>query len=563
MYTGTLMSVVNATSVQGESNRRHRWISVAAQGKITFILVTTWFALCLIASADCVARPDLQAKLRSTHSVDIYVELGKWFENNRQFACASDAFRQAVKLQPDSAHLAYMLGESLYNAGEVDEAIPPLQESVRLDPTIIQAHLTLGGSLDRIQRIPEAEAQWRAALALDSRSDPALDGLAKDLIEGKDFTAVIALLGAAPLSPERSVNLAMAYTRTGRLDDASRVLLAAHDADPTSLIVSSALAGALVMQSRKQEAEDILQASIKEHPTDLGVKTLYLRMLVMNDDTDSARPLGTELLASAPQNWEVLYLNGELERRAGDYQQARDHLEHAVRLNPQNVECRQDLGAVLARLKNAPAAREQLEKAIALGSEDPEVRFELAAVLKAQGLNDEADKQLKLYQQEAQKKSDLTQAGAKTGFGDEKLAAGEPLQAAKLYREALTYDPKEPSLLYKLAMALDKAGDLTGEHVALEQAIAIDPGMPEALNQLGYLASRAGDTAAAENSFTQAVRASPGYTKAWINLAAMLMLESRFPEAKEAAGHALQLEPNNAQAQKLVNKLNELQAQQR
>ena len=371
-----------------------------------------------------------------------------------------DYNREAAKLQPDSAHLAYMIGLSLYNGGEVDKAVLPLQQSVRLDPTVVQSHLALAAALDHIQRIPEAEAEWRAALALDSRSAPALDGLARDLLGEKNFAAVIALLSAAPPTPERSVNLALAYTRTGRLDDASRVLRAAHDADPTSLPVSTALAGALIMQSRKQEAEDILKASIKEHPTDLGLKTLYLRMLVMNDDTDNAKQLGTELLAAAPQNWEVLYLNGVLERRAGDYQQARDHLEQAAQLNPQNVECRQDLGSVLARLKDAPGARVQLEKAIALGSEDPEVRFELAGVLRTLGLNDDADKQLKLYQQEAQKKSDLTQAGAKAAFGDEKLAAGEPLEAAKLYREALTYAPKESSLAYKLAMALDKAGDL-------------------------------------------------------------------------------------------------------
>ncbi len=557
------MSVVDAALIPGENNTRDRAIPRSVRGKIIFVLATMWFSFPFFARADCIAPAGLQAKIRSTPTADAYVEVGNWFEGQKQFACAADAFRQAARIQPDSAHLAYMIGLSLYNAGEVDKAVLPLQQSVRLDPTVVQSHLALAAALDHIQRIPEAEAEWRAALALDSRSAPALDGLARDLIGEKNFTAVIALLSAAPPTPERSVNLAVAYTRTGRLDDASRVLRIAYDADPTSVTVSSALAGALVMQSRKQEAEDILKASIKEHPTDLGVKTLYLRMLVMNDDTDNAKQLGTELLAAAPQNWEVLYLNGVLERRAGDYQQARDHLEQAVQLNPQNVECRQDLGSVLARLKDAPAARAQLEKAIALGSEDPEVRFELAGVLKTLGLNDEADKQLKLYQQEAQKKSDLTQAGAKAAFGDEKLAAGEPLEAAKLYREALTYAPKESSLAYKLAVALDKAGDLAGEHAALEQAIAIDPAMPEALNQLGYLASRAGDTTAAENSFRQAVRASPGYTKAWINLAAILMLESRLPEAREAVGHALQLEPGNAQAQKLISKLNDLQAQQR
>jgi Flp pilus assembly protein TadD len=70
------------------------------------------------------------------------------------------------------------------------------------------------------------------------------------------------------------------------------------------------------------------------------------------------------------------------------------------------------------------------------------------------------------------------------------------------------------------------------------------------------LASRAGDSASAEEHFRLAVGASPGYAKAWVNLAATLYLESKLPEAKVAVARALQLEPGNPQAQKLLNAMN-------
>ncbi len=170
-------------------------------------------------------------------------------------------------------------------------------------------------------------------------------------------------------------------------------------------------------------------------------------------------------------------------------------------MNPGHVESRRNLGSVLAQLNDPKGAQEQLQKAIDLGDEDPAVRFELAAVLRTLGENQEAENQLKIYKQEAQEKSDLTQAYAKSDFADQKLAAGDTQQAIALYREALAANPRDASLAYKLAMAFEKTGDTQNERAALEQAVQIDPQLAEAQNQLGYLASREGNTASAEEHF--------------------------------------------------------------
>jgi Flp pilus assembly protein TadD len=305
----------------------------------------------------------------------------------------------------------------------------------------------------------------------------------------------------------------------------------------------------------------VLETAINHHPADLKARVLYLWILVQQDEVEKAQQLATKLLAEAPHNWEILYLNGVLERRAGEYEAARDHLQQAVTLNPSHFESRRNLGSVLAQLKDPQAAREQLQKAIDLGDEDPAVRFELAAVLRTLGENQAADEQLKTYKQEAQEKSDLTQAYAKSDFADQKMAAGDTQQAIALYREALVANPRDASLAYKLAMACEKAGDSRSERAALEQAIQINPQMAEAQNQLGYLDSRAGDTASAEAHFQRAVRAAPGYAKAWVNLAATLYLDSKLPEAKDAVQRALQLDPGNPQAQKLLSAIESPQTQ--
>ncbi len=516
-------------------------------------------------AATCSASPTLDAKLQAHPSAENYTERGMWFDDHRQFDCAAEDFQKALQLNPDSARLAYLWGHSLYSSGNAADAIGALQESVRLDPKLLKAHMLLGAALDQATRTMDAEIEWRAALAIDPKSTTALSALSTDLLADKNYSAEIALLGprshVAPLTPGLTLDLAMAYGQTGKLDEADEILRNALRAHPTSLPLAETLAATLVLQARRQEASTVLETAITNHPADLKARVLYLWVLVQQDEAEKAGQLAKKLLAEAPHNWEVLYLNGVLERRTGEYQAARDHLQQAVTLNPTHVESRRNLGSVLAQLKDPQGAREQLQKAIDLGDQDPAVRFELAAVLRTLGENQEADNQLKIYKQEAQEKSDLTQAYAKSDFADQKLAAGDTQQAISLYREALAANPRDASLAYKLAMALEKTGDIENERLALEQAIQINPGLAEAHNQLGYLASRVGDAASAEEHFRLAVRASPGYAKAWVNLAATLYLESKLPEAKEAVARALQLDPGNPQAQKLLGKMNSPQTQ--
>jgi Flp pilus assembly protein TadD len=559
-------STDKSLNVASRRNRMRKLFLLRLRSVAGLFLATAWPSALPCSAALCTASPTIEAKLHSHPSAEAYMERGVWFSNRKQFGCAVEDFEKALQLNPGSARIAFLLGQSLYSSGNVEGAIDPLQQSARLDPKNVEAHLILGEALDQMHRVTDAKIEWRAALAIDPKSTKALRALSKDLLAEKEYGAEITLLSvksrSAPLPPDLTLDLAVAYSQTGKLSDADELLRTALHSHPASLPLAESLAATLVLQARRQEAASVLATAIQHHPDDLHVQVLYLWILVQQDEAERARQLATKLLQVAPHNWEVLYLTGVVERRAGEYDAARGHLEEAVALNPNHVESRRNLGSVLAQLKDPQGAREQLQKAIDLGDEDPAVRFELAGVLRTLGENQEADNQLKIYKQEAQEKSDLTQAYAKADFGDQKLAAGDIPAAISLYREALLANPRDASLAYKLAMACEKVGDSAGERAALDQAIQIDPKMAEAQNQLGYLDSRAGDAASAEEHFRLAVNAAPSYAKAWVNLAATLFVQSKLPEAKEAVARALQLDPGNPQAQKLRSTLDATQSQQ-
>jgi Flp pilus assembly protein TadD len=183
------------------------------------------------------------------------------------------------------------------------------------------------------------------------------------------------------------------------------------------------------------------------------------------------------------------------------------------------------------------------------------VHFELAKVLRTLGETEEAQSQLKLYQQTLKEESDQSLAVLKATQAAEAARAGDNRKAADLYREACAAEPDDAALPFHLALVLRDLGDAAGERTALEQAITVDPNLVAAQYALGYLEFQAGDNAGAERQFRLTIKAAPRNAQAWLSLAAILGAQSRIPEAQEAVATALRLDPNNAGALDLSRKL--------
>ena len=523
------------------------------------------FAACLgslpSSGVVCKGPQEMQTRLRSRPDADGYAELGTWFGDHNQYACAVQTFQSALKLEPKSGRLYYLIGLSWYSSGKMDAAVPALEKSVHLAPGVLQPHLLLASALEQSQQHGEARAEWQAALKLDPKSAIALDGLSKSLIAGGDYGSVISHLQSFPRDENLALDLAQAYDKAGMPTEAGKTLEDALAKNPESLLLGGALVAVLVREAHFEHAAQLAAKSVELHPQSLEAQKLYLHVLVLNDDVDKAKPLADKLLAAAPHDFDALYLNGVLERESGQFGPARKHLEEAVALNPAHYNCHYNLGVVLAELNDPKGAREHLEKALALGATEPQVRFKLATVLRQLGETQLAQQQLELYQKENQEKQDRTIAASKSALAAEELAKGDPQKAVVLYRDAAAASPKDAALLYKLSQALDRTGDVDAQRTVLEQVIAIDPDFALAQNQLGYLASRGGDNVTAEEHFRQAVRAAPGYTQAWVSLAATLGMESRYTEAQEAVTTALGLDPSNEEALQLRKDLTGAQAQ--
>jgi Flp pilus assembly protein TadD len=518
-------------------------------------VIALWMAAVPSARADCAGPPALEAKLHAHATAENYVELGIWFGDHHDYSCAIKNFEAALKLEPDSARTSYLIGLSYYFSSQSEAAVSPLENAIRLNPKNLDSRLILAAVLSRLGRKGEAQAQWGAALQIDPTSKVAMDGLSKSLLSDGNYESVIGLLSAAPRDEALALDLAVAYTKSGKLDDAATVLKEARATNPDSLDLANGLITVYVNQNRFEQAAQLAEEMSKKHPDSLEAVAVYLRVLILSDDDAKARPLGQKLLAKAPHAFDTLYLNGVLKRKEGDYPAARTLLEKALKLKPLHSNCHYNLGVVLEKLNDNSGAEKELKQAIDLGATEPEIRFEYVTVLRNLGRLQDAQAQLKIYQQQIQARANRTVAATKSAQAEQELSKGNAQKAVELFRDAVDVLPRDAMLNYKLALALDRVGDTDGERAALKKAVEIDPGMAVAQNQLGYLASVSGDLASAEKYFRLAIHAAPGYTQAWISLAATLGMESRFPEAQEAVGIALRLDPKNESALQLRHDL--------
>lgn len=425
----------------------------------------------------------------------------------------------------------------------------------------IHAHADAGsyvrlGAWFNTHHQPQCAAQaWAAALKIDPESKAALDGQAKTLLATGDYASVIRSLRSAARDENLNLDLAIAYRKSGMLDDEERTLKQSLDADPDSDAETATLVALYVDESHFEAATTLAESIAKRKPADLEAQRIYFRTLVITGDNDHAVPLGRKLLAQAPHDADLLNLNGLLEKRAGDYPAAREHLEKAVALSPTDYNPRVNLGLVLAALNDPAGAEVQLEKALALGTDEPQVHFELAKVERTLGKTEAAQRQLAIYQQKLKQDSDRSFAVSKAAEAEQALKAGDNQKAAGLYRQACAAEPQDAGLSYQLAMVLDGLGDRAGERAALEQALQANPHFVLAEYELGYMDFRAGDNAAAERHFRLTVQEVPNNAQAWISLAAALASQNRFAAAQVAVGRALRIDPGNAAALQLSRKL--------
>ncbi len=163
-------------------------------------------------------QPDHEAALRDEAAA--LAELGRWRE-------AEASLRNLVALRPDDVELRFNWAAALLRQRRHREAADALMQVVANDPNHDRAWFNLAVAHQSLGRLQDALDAWNRAIALRPTATARLQR-ATLLLDLRDFAAAAAdfewLLAHEPISIDTSHNLATAYRRLGRYDDAQRIL---------------------------------------------------------------------------------------------------------------------------------------------------------------------------------------------------------------------------------------------------------------------------------------------------------------------------------------------------
>jgi len=520
-------------------------------GLVALLLSAIW------AAYACEGPSDLTAAIAFQSSGRAHNALGAWFAARKEYPCAIASFETATHLDPALWEAHYNLALALLATGHPETAGEHLLAALPLAPDSAQIPFQLGQVLIMQRRYNAAVPYLRQAVRTASTTitarmalGEALSGSGQSAEALKTFQELVALY---PDSADAHFNLGNLYAKQEQYAEAGEEYLRTLRIDPAN------------DKARLAGAKSLL--ALSQH--------------------EAALPLMDAYLSRNPQDAEALYLNGLANRGLGHYREAESALLRAAALTPADYKVQYNLGFVQEKLAKFEDAKTHLEQAAAIRPGEAGVHLHLASVFRGLDNESRARKHLEIFQSLREREKHQLNAEFGTHGAQQLLENGDAAGAARLYREALEFDPNNANTLFDLSLALNKLNDRPGERAALEKAVALnpqfklahnqlglfhmadgrlalarkefqaalnaDPQYAEARSNLGVLSSRQGRHAEAEKMFRQAVEDDPGYIKARVNLGLMLAAQGHLADAEKEIEKALQAAPDDRSAKSALS----------
>jgi len=166
-----------------------------------------------------------------------YNNLGNILYQANRIPEAMDLFKQALRIKPAVAY--YSLGNALLPKGRTSEAIDQYEQALRINPNYAEAHNNLGNALLLTGRTSEAMDQYEQALRINPDYAEAHNNLGNALIQtGRASEAIDQFKQALRMNPSSASthnNLGAALAQMGRISDATKQLQTALRINPNDI----------------------------------------------------------------------------------------------------------------------------------------------------------------------------------------------------------------------------------------------------------------------------------------------------------------------------------------
>jgi tetratricopeptide (TPR) repeat protein len=181
--------------------------------------------------SDISSRAAQQLATTAPDSPSAHQLLAESFEMQGKWDEAAGEYRAILKTHPQLPGIHFRLGRLLLSKpnpgpGVAEEAKKEMQRELAVDPGNAGSEYVLGELARQGQRWDDAIGHFARAAKLDVSFSDAYLGLGASLLQLKRFPEAVSPLETAvklePRNPDAHYNLAMAYSRVGRKQDAEK-----------------------------------------------------------------------------------------------------------------------------------------------------------------------------------------------------------------------------------------------------------------------------------------------------------------------------------------------------
>jgi tetratricopeptide (TPR) repeat protein len=501
-------------------------------------LLTT--SLALVFTTGCNRDPNVRKQK--------YLESGKRYEASGKYKEAVIQFSNALKQDKSFAPAHFELAKTYLKLDSAMSAYSELLRTVDLDPSNIEARITLGNMLLGGRAYARATEQANAVLA-HNPNDADAYGLLASIAQrqGDSAAALTNIQKAISLDPNRSnFHSALAVLESATPSEepsAEQELRKAASLDAKSPTPHLLLAALLEKKGDLQGANQELHAGIAAAPDDLkareGLAALYMR----SGDNGKAEQTLLQAINDLPNNEGAAGMLASFYARTGQADRAESEFADLNSKYPKSFAIKLTYGRILFDKRDYNKLTPIAGQLTKTDAGNPQVQTLNAMLLLYTGKVDDAYALLKKSATDnpANPQIQLLLAGVELSKGDVSSAEANYRQADKLLPGSI----EAASGLAQIAIDRNDAAMLS--QVA-EKMIQARPDYANAYLWRGMAETSRKDYDKADADFQTVLKHDPNSSAAYLQLAQLRIAQGKAPEAKALLQTALDKDPNSNRA---------------
>ena len=416
------------------------------------------------------------------------------------------------------AYLSFLMARRLEAEGDNSGALAALRRAATADPTSAEIRSEMAGFHLRHNERNEAEAEAKAALALDSKNVGA--------------NRALGLINAAAV--EGSSGRDSAEQTATYLRDAIMYLERAVSVSPTTADVTLyyTLGRLYIRNDQATKAIEALSRVLSQNPDSVQGRLTMAQAYAANKDLKGAIATLQEVLEVEPR---VAAALGEYQAEAGLLTDAAESYTLALAVQPRSRELKLRRIAVLLDAKDYRSAAAFAAEARKQHPDD--VRF---VRLQARALFDGGDRSGAIALLEQATKDAPRDTGTLFTLADVYADAGRGPDAERVLRQIVAIEPTNANALNYLGYLLAVRGEQLDEAITLVQrALETEPENGAYLDSLGWAHFRKGNLNDAEKYLVAAAKQLPENSEIQDHLGDLFARRGRLAEAIAAWTQAL------------------------